>query len=163
MKLPVTPSERHRLLFFHPRRVEKRLFVLRCITDSNDEDPLSQEVSFGHGVLCEASLLCSGRVMQTAISKGEIPPDKLITSHVFFRKNNPGLLCPPQLGLTKGHLVSVKDLFEKYWNHREQGQCFSETKSLMAYFTVGLMFCVDLFCVLLGAPLILWDGRKSLS
>lgn len=107
--------------------------LLRCTMDSNDEDPLSQEVSFGRGVLCEASLLCSGHVMQTAISKAEIPPDKLITSHVFFRKNNPGLLRPPQLALTKGHLVSVKDLFEKYWTHREQGQCFSKTKSLMVW------------------------------
>lgn len=64
-----------------------QLFVLRCITDSNDEGPLSQEVSCGpgvHGVLCEASLLCSVHVMQTAMSKGEMAPDKLITSHVSF-------------------------------------------------------------------------------
>lgn len=94
--------------------------------------------------------------MQTAISKGEMAPDKLITSHVFFRKNSLGLLCPPQLGLTKGHLVNVQDLLENDSNHREeQGQCFSKTKSLMTYFTVGLMFCPDLFCVLLGVPLIL--------
>lgn len=106
--------------------------------------------------LCEASLLCSGRVMQTAISKGEMAPDKLITSRVFFRKNSLGLLCPPQLGLTKGHLVSVQDLFENYLNHRdEQGQYFTKTKSLMTYFTVGLTFCLDLLCVLLGVPLIL--------
>lgn len=133
------------------------------MTDSNDEGPLSQEVSCGrevHGVLCEASLLCSGRVMQPAISKGEMAPDKLITNCVFFRKNS---LCPPQLGLTKGHLVSVQDLFENYLNHREeQGQYFSKTKSLMTYFTVGLTFCLDLFCVLLGVPLILRDGCKSL-
>lgn len=31
----------------------------------------------------------------------------------------------------------------------------SQTKSLMTYFTVGLAFCPDLFCVLLGVPLIL--------
>lgn len=118
------------------------------------EDPLFQEVSGGcgvHGVLCEASLLCSGHVMQTAISKGEMAPDKLITSHVFFRKNSLGLLCPPQLGLTKGHLVSVQDLFQNYSNHQEeQGQYFSQTKNIMTYFTVGLTFCLDPFCVRLG-------------
>lgn len=82
--------------------------------------------------------------MQTTMSKGEMAPDSL------------GLLCPPQLGLTKGHLVSVGDLFENYSNHREeQGQCSSKTKSLMTYFTLGLTFCLDLFCILLGVPLIL--------
>lgn len=110
-----------------------RLFVLKILTDSNDEDPFSREVSCGHevhGVLCEASLLCSGRVMQAAIYKGEMAPDKLITTSIFFRKNSPGLLCPPQLDLTKGHLVSVQDLFENYLNHRdEQGQYFTKTKN----------------------------------
>ena len=123
------------------------------------EDLLSQEVTCGHGVhgvLCKVSLLCFGHVMQTAISKGEMAPDKLITSHVFFRKNSLGRLYPPQLGLTKGHLVSVQDLFENYLNHREeQGQYFSKTKSLMTYFTVGLMFCLDCLCGMLGVPLIL--------
>lgn len=94
--------------------------------------------------------------MQAAISKGEMAPDKLVTSRVFFRKNSMGLLCPPQLGLTKGHLVSVQDLFENYLNHRdEQGQYFTKTKRLMAYFTVGLTFCLELLCVPLGVPLIL--------
>lgn len=129
------------------------------MTNSNDEDPFSHEVFRGHrvhGVLCETSLLCSGHVMQTAISKGEMAPDKLITSHVFFRENSPGLLCPPQLGLTKGHLASIQDLFENYLNHQEeQGQYFQKTKSLITYFTVGLTFCLDLFCVLLGVPLML--------
>lgn len=117
-----------------------------------------------HSVPCEASLLCSGHVMHTTISKGEMAPDKLITSHVFFRKNSLGRLCPPQLGLTKGHLVSMRDLFETILNHREeQGQCSSQTKSLITYFTVGLRFCLDLLCVLLGVPQILWDGPKSQS
>lgn len=93
-----------------------RLIVLRSITDPNDEDPLFQEGSCDdeevHGVLCEASLLCCGCVMQTAFSKEEMASDKLITSHVFFRKNSPGPIFPPQLGLTKGHIVSVRDLFE---------------------------------------------------
>lgn len=49
--------------------------------------------------------------------------DKLITSHVFFRKNRPA--PPPQLGFTKGHLVGVQDLLENYSNDcNEQGQCF---------------------------------------
>lgn len=57
----------------------------------------------------------------------------------------------PQLRFTKGHLVSVQDLFENYWKYwDEQGQCFSKTKSLMTYFTVELRFCLELFCVLLG-------------
>lgn len=69
--------------------------------------------------------------MQTAIYKGEMAPDKLITSPIFFRKNSLGLLRPPQLGLTKGHLVSVQDLFGNYLNHRdEQGQYFTKTKGL---------------------------------
>lgn len=77
-----------------------RLFVLRRITDSNDEDPLSQEVSCGHevhGVLCEASLPCSGRVMQTTISEGEIAPDKLITSLLQNEQPGPSVV-PPTAG-----------------------------------------------------------------
>lgn len=62
--------------------------------------------------------------------------------------------APPWPGLTKGHLVSVQDLFENYLNHRdEEGQYFTKTKSLMTYFTVGLTFCLGLFCVPLGVPL----------
>lgn len=94
----------------------------------------------------------SAAVMLSRLSspKEDMPPDKLITSRVFFRKSGPGLLRPPQLGFTKGHLVSVEDLFENYWNRGEQGQCISKTKRLMAYFTVGLMFCLGLFCVSVG-------------
>lgn len=101
--------------------------------------------------------------MQTAIAKGEMAPDKLITSHVFFRKESPGLLRPLLLAFTKGHLVTVQDLFENCSDHQEgQGQYFSKTKSIMTYFTVGLTFCQGLFCLLLGVSLIPRNGCKAL-
>lgn len=59
------------------------------------------------------------------LQRKDVPLDKLITGHVSFRKKGLGLLCPLQLGFTKGHLVSVQVLLENYSNDRdEQGQCF---------------------------------------
>lgn len=59
------------------------------------------------------------------LQRKDVPLDKLITGHVSFRKKGLGLLCPLQLGFTKGHLVSVQILLENYSNDRdEQGQCF---------------------------------------
>lgn len=142
------------------------LFVLRSINDFNNEDPFSQ------ALLWSWSTWCSLRGLITALwschadchrQKGEMAPDKLITSHVFFRKESPGLLRPLLLAFTKGHLVSVQDLFENCSNHQEgQGQYFSKTKSIMTYFTVGLTFCQGFFCLLLGVSLIPRNGCKAL-
>lgn len=87
-------------------------------------------------VFCEASLLRYGRVMQILLSKGEMAPDMLITSHV---------LCEPLwLSVTKGHLVSVRGPAQSCWKE-EQGQYFSKTKSMMTFFTVALTFCLKPF------------------
>lgn len=52
-------------------------------------------------------------------SRGEVAPTE--TARIFW--------APHSWGLTKGHLVRVKDLFENYWNHtEEQGQYSSRQR-----------------------------------
>lgn len=102
--------------------------------------------------------------MQTAFSKGEMPPDKLIHyKSCLLQENSLGLLPPPQqLALHKKPSCQCTC---SIWKLRFTGMTrvdVSQTKSLMTYFTVGLAFYPDFFCVLLGVPLTLWDDCKSL-
>lgn len=121
-----------------------------------------------HSVLTEDSFLCFGHVthiLEAPEERCTLPPPPtppLITSHVFFRKM-PGPLVPSTAGLHKSPSFKSPSPIGKLFRWRQwTGSMFPQTKTLMTYFTVGLAFCPDTFCLPLGVPPKWWDDCRSL-